>query len=91
MHLTLWFIVSVCNQTDVCEDVIDSVYVGGYCGLSEIFGKLCLVGFLVYCLFEPIFKSFWVTEDSTDRSNSFPIYLTSFTVKLLENVIVYVR
>ena len=29
------------------------MYVGGYCGLSEsglcVFGKLCLVGFLVVC------------------------------------------
>ena len=44
---------SVCHQNDVCEDSIGSVYVGGYCGLSEselcVFGKLCPVGFLVVC------------------------------------------
>ena len=35
MHLTLWYIVFVCHKNDVCEDSIGSVYVGGYCGLSE--------------------------------------------------------
>ena len=53
MHLTLGYIVFVCPQNDVCEDSIGSVYVGGYCGLSEselcVFGKLCPVGFLVVC------------------------------------------
>ena len=43
----------VCHQDDVCENSIGSVYVGGYCGLSEsglcIFGKLCPVSFLVVC------------------------------------------
>ena len=43
--------VFVCNQNDVCEDYIGSVYVGGYGGLSEsrrcVFSKLCPVGFLV--------------------------------------------
>ena len=43
----------VCHQNDVCEDYIGSIYVGGYCGLSEselcVFGKLCPVGFLVVC------------------------------------------
>ena len=41
----------MCNQDDVCENYIGSVYVGGYCGLSEsgISGKLCPVGFLVIC------------------------------------------
>ena len=42
----------VCHQNDVCENDIVSVYVGGYCGLSEngpcIFDKLCPVGFLVF-------------------------------------------
>ena len=40
-----------CNQNDVCEDYIGSMYVSGYCGLSEsellVFGKLCPVDFLV--------------------------------------------
>ena len=53
MHLTLWFIVFICHQDDVCENYIGNVYVGGYCGLSEsvlcVFGKLCVVGFLVVC------------------------------------------
>ena len=35
MHLTLWSIVFVCHLNDVCENYIGSVYVGGYCGLSE--------------------------------------------------------
>ena len=43
----------VCYQNDICEDFIGSVYVGGYCGLSEselcLFGKLCPVSFLVVC------------------------------------------
>ena len=30
----------VCHQDDICENSIDSVYVGGYCGLSE--NGLCL-------------------------------------------------
>ena len=50
MQLTLWHIVFVCHQNDICENYIGSVYVGGYCGLSEsglcVFGKLCPVGFL---------------------------------------------
>ena len=36
MHLTLLYIVFVCHQNDVCEKYISSVYVGGYCGLSEV-------------------------------------------------------
>ena len=51
MHLTLWYIVFVCHQYDVCEHDFGSVYVGGYCGLSEsglcVIGKLCPVGFLI--------------------------------------------
>ena len=43
----------VCHQKYVCEDSIGSVDVGGYCGLIEselcVFGKLCLVVFLVVC------------------------------------------
>ena len=53
MHLTLWHIVFVCHQNDVRDNYIGSVYVGGYCGLSEsglcVFCKLCPVGFLVVC------------------------------------------
>ena len=36
MHLTLWYIVFVCHQNDVCEDDIDSVYVGGYCSVFSV-------------------------------------------------------
>ena len=43
----------VCRQNGVCEDYIGSVYVGGFCGLSEsklgVFGKLSPVSFLVVC------------------------------------------
>ena len=50
MHLTLWYIVHVCHQNDVCKNYIGSVYVGGYGGLSEsglyVFLKLRPVGFL---------------------------------------------
>ena len=53
MHLTLRYIVFVCHQNDVCEYFIGTVYVGGYCGLSEsdlcVFGNLYPVGFLVVC------------------------------------------
>ena len=46
MHLTLWYVLLVCHQYDVCEN-----YVGGYGGLSEsglcVFCKLCPVCFLV--------------------------------------------
>ena len=53
MHLTIWYIAIVCHQDDVCENSIDNVYVGGYCGLSEsglcVFGKFCPVDFLVVC------------------------------------------
>ena len=45
VYLTLWFIVLICHQDDVCENYIGSVYVGGYCGLSEnelcVFSELC--------------------------------------------------
>ena len=51
MHLALWYVVLVCHQYDVCENYVDSVYVGGYGGLSEsglcVFCKLCPVCFLV--------------------------------------------
>ena len=53
VHLTIWYCVFVCHQNDVCEDSVGSVYIGGYCGLSEselcVFDKLCPVGFLVVC------------------------------------------
>ena len=42
-----------CYQDDVCKNYIGSVYVGGYCGLSEnelcVCGKLGPVGFFVVC------------------------------------------
>ena len=55
MNITLWYIMFVCHQNDVCENYIGIVYVGGYCGLSNsgliVFCKLCSVGFLVVCKF----------------------------------------
>ena len=46
-------IVCISHQDNICENSIGSVYVGGYCGLSEsglcVFGKLCQVGFTVVC------------------------------------------
>ena len=51
MHLSLWYVLLVCHQDDVCENSVGSVYVGGYGGLSEsglcVFCKLCPVCFLV--------------------------------------------
>ena len=51
VHPTLWYIVLICHQDDVCENYIASVYVGGYGGLSEsglcVFSELCPAGFLV--------------------------------------------
>ena len=35
VHLALWYVLLVCHQYDVCENYVGSVYVGGYCGLSE--------------------------------------------------------
>ena len=35
VHLALWYVLLVCHQYDVCENFVGSVYVGGYCGLSE--------------------------------------------------------
>ena len=35
MHLSLWYVLLVCHQYDVCKNYVDSVYVGGYGGLSE--------------------------------------------------------
>ena len=36
MHISLWYVVLVCHQYDVCKNYIGSVCVGGYGGLSEI-------------------------------------------------------
>ena len=51
VHLSLWYVLLVCHQYDVCENSVGSVYVGGYGGLSEsglcVFCKLCPVCFLV--------------------------------------------
>ena len=51
MHLVLWYVVLVCYQYDACENYVDSVYIGGYGGLSEsgycVFRELCPVNFLV--------------------------------------------
>ena len=47
MNLTLWYVVLVCHQYDVCKHSVGSVYVGGYGGLSGSFHELCPVGFLV--------------------------------------------
>ena len=51
VHLALWYVLLVCQQYDICENYVGSVYVGGYCGLSEsglcVFCKLCPVCFLV--------------------------------------------
>ena len=67
MYIALWYGVPVCHKYDVCENYIGSVYLGGYCGLSEsgrrVFGKLCPVGFLVVCkcssvLLQPIVMSY---------------------------------
>ena len=35
MHVTLWYVVIVCHQYDVCKNYVSSVYVGGYGELSE--------------------------------------------------------
>ena len=51
MHLSLWYVVFVCHQYDVCEKYVDSVYIGSYGGLSEsglcVFRELGPVSFLV--------------------------------------------
>ena len=47
MYLSLWDVVLVCHLYDVCENSVDSVYIGGYGGLSEselcVFRELCPV------------------------------------------------
>ena len=35
MHLTLWYIVLVCHQYNVCKNYLGSMYVGGYGGVGE--------------------------------------------------------
>ena len=51
MHFSLWYVVLVCHQYDVCENYVGIVYVGGYGGLSEsglfVFRELCPVSFVV--------------------------------------------
>ena len=48
---SLWYVVIVCHQYDVCKNNVASVYVGGYGGLSKsapyVFRELCPVSFLV--------------------------------------------
>ena len=51
MHLALWYAVHVCHQYAFCKNSVDSVYVGGYGGLSEsglcVFRDLCPFSFLI--------------------------------------------
>ena len=51
MHVSLWHVVLVCHQYNVCTNSVGSVYIGGYGGLSEsglcVFRELCPVSFLV--------------------------------------------
>ena len=51
MHLSLWYVVLVCHQYDVCENSVGSVYIGGYGSLSKsglcVFRELCPVSFIV--------------------------------------------
>ena len=51
MHISLWYVVLVCHQYDICENYVGSVYIGGYGGLTEsrlcVFRELCQVSFLV--------------------------------------------
>ena len=51
MHISLWYVVIVCHKYAVCENSFDSVYMGGYGGLSEsglcVVRELCPVSFLV--------------------------------------------
>ena len=41
MHVSLWYVVLVCHQYDVCGNSVGRVYIGEYGGLSE--GGLCVV------------------------------------------------
>ena len=51
MHLSLCYVVLVCQQYDVCKHYVGSVYIGGYGDLREsglcVFRELCPVSFLV--------------------------------------------
>ena len=52
MHLSLLYGVPFCHQCAVCRNYVDSVYIGGYGGLSEsglcnFFRELSQVSFLV--------------------------------------------
>ena len=51
MHLSLWYVVLVCHQHDVCENYVGSVYIAGYGGMSKsglrVFRELCPVSFPV--------------------------------------------
>ena len=51
MHPSLWYVVLVCHQYDVCENSVISVNIGGYGSLSEsglcVFRELCPVSFPV--------------------------------------------
>ena len=51
MNLSLWYVVLVCHQYDVCGNYVGSVYIGGYGRLSEsglcVFRELCPLSFLV--------------------------------------------
>ena len=51
MHLTVWYVVLVCHQYDVCKNYVDSLYNGECGGLGEgglcVFRELYPVGFLV--------------------------------------------
>ena len=77
----------VCQQNNVCGDSIGSVYVGGYCGLSEselcVFSKLCPVGFLavvvVVCPLQP--SSSAIPGFPGPKKLSFRIVLTDLSLK----------
>ena len=51
MHLTIWYVVLVCHQYDVCKNYVGSVFVGGHGSLGEsgicVFRELCPFSFLV--------------------------------------------
>ena len=35
MHLSLWYVVLVCHQYDVCENYVGSMYIEVYGGLAN--------------------------------------------------------
>ena len=47
MHISLWYVVLVCHQYDVCEHYVGIVYIGGYGGMRKsghcVLSELCLV------------------------------------------------